>query len=240
MPIPSLTDLLKAGVHFGHQTSRWHPKMSQYIFGTRKGVHIIDIEQTQAQLEKALGAVEKIAADGGKIVFVGTKQQAQSVVEKFATACGMPYVNGRWLGGTFTNFDEISKLIKTYKDLQDKREKGELRKYTKLEQLQFDRKIEELDEKIGGLTTLDKLPEAVFILDMRHDKTALMEAKKTGVKVIALCDTNINPSGADIVIPANDDAIGSITLMTQLIAEAAKAGKAKAKTAPAKKAVAKK
>ncbi len=227
--IPTLEDLLKAGVHFGHQTSRWHPKMKQYIFGERQNIHIIDIEQTQVLLEKTLKYVEDTMANGSNIVLVGTKSQVQSVIEKYALDAGVPYVSTRWLGGTFTNFPEFHKLIKNFIDLRDKREKGELRKYTKLEQLQFDRKIEELDVKIGGLTTLKKLPELVFIADMKHDKTAMMEARKRGMKVIALCDTNTNPELVDFPIPANDDAIGSITLITKLIAEAAKAGKARAK-----------
>lgn len=227
--IPTLEDLLKAGAHFGHQTSRWHPKMKQYIFGERQDVHIIDIEQTQALLEKTLKYVEETMANGGNIVLVGTKSQVQSVVEKYALDAGVPYVSTRWLGGTFTNFPEIQKLIKNFIDLRDKREKGELKKYTKLEQLQFDRKIEELDVKIGGLTTLKKLPELVFIADMKHDKTAMMEARKRGMKVIAICDTNTNPELVDFPIPANDDAIGSVTLITKLIAESAKVGKARAK-----------
>lgn len=227
MPIPTLTDLLKAGVHFGHRTSRWHPAMKQYIFGVRHGVHIIDIEQTKDQLEKALSEIEQIVAKGGKVMFIGTKPQVQDLTEKYAVECGMPYVNGRWLGGTFTNFDEIRKLVKQYLDLKDKREKGELRKYTKLEQLQFDRKIDELEERIGGLTTLNGLPDAVFVFDMRHDKTAVAEANKMDVKVIALCDTNVNPKNANIVIPANDDAMSSLTLMGKLVMEAVKAGKSK-------------
>ncbi|MBT4857502.1 30S ribosomal protein S2 [Candidatus Uhrbacteria bacterium] len=229
MPLPTLTDLLKAGVHFGHRTSRWHPAMRQYIFGVRNGVHVIDIEQTRAQLEKAMAEIEEIVAKGGKIMLIGTKPQVQDMVEKYATECGMPYVCGRWLGGTFTNFEEIHKLVKQYLDLIDKRKKGELKKYTKLEQLQFDRKIDELDEKIGGLTTLTRLPEAVFVFDMRYDKTAVTEASKTGLKVFGLCDTNVSPALADVVIPGNDDAMSSLTLMGKLVMEAVKVGVARSK-----------
>lgn len=227
--IPSLLEMLKAGVHFGHQTSRWHPKMAEYIFGQRGGVHIIDIEQTGKQLEKALNYVEETVARGGVVMFIGTKPQAQTLVERYAKEAGMPYINTRWLGGTFTNFPEIQKLIKSYLDLKDKREKGELKKYTKLEQLQFDRKIEELEEKIGGISDLKKLPEAIFVLDIRHDKTAVAEAAKRGVKIIAICDTNVNPKAINFVIPANDDSIGSLTMITKLMAEAAKIGKARAR-----------
>jgi small subunit ribosomal protein S2 len=222
--------MLKAGVHFGHRTSRWHPKMGPYIFGSRSGVHIIDVEKTSAILEKTMKMIEELVARDGVVMFVGTKKQATDLVEKVARDCGMPFVNTRWLGGTFTNFTEIQRLVRKFIDLKDKREKGELKKYTKLEQLMFDREIEELEGKIGGLGDFKKLPEAIFVLDIRHDKTAVEEARKRGVKVIGICDTNVNPDLADVIIPANDDSIGSLTLITKLIGEAVKAGKAKAKT----------
>ncbi|MFA6130895.1 MAG: 30S ribosomal protein S2 [Patescibacteria group bacterium] len=229
--IPSMLDMLKAGVHFGHRTSRWHPKMKSYIFGARGGVHVIDIEQTRARLEKILTDIEKMIADGGVIMFIGTKKQVQDLVAKYANECNMPYVNTRWLGGTFTNFPEIHKLIKKYLDLKDKRVKGELKKYTKLEQLQFDRKIEDLDGQIGGISILKDLPDAVFVLDMRHDKTAVTEARLRGIKVIGICDTNVNPEMADEVIPANDDSVASVTMITKLITEAVHGGKSNAKKA---------
>lgn len=229
--LPSVLEMLKAGVHFGHRTSRWHPKMEQYIFGSRSGVHIIDVEKTLVILEKTIAMVEELVSRDGVIMFVGTKKQATDLVEKVARDCGMPYVNTRWLGGTFTNFTEIQRLVKKYIDLKDKREKGELKKYTKLEQLMFDREIEELEGKIGGLGEFKKLPDAIFVLDIRHDKTAVQEARIRGVKVIGICDTNVNPDMADVVIPANDDSIGSLTLISKLIGEAVKAGKNKAKTA---------
>lgn len=229
--IPSLQDLLKAGVHFGHRTSRWHPKMEPFIFSTRGGIHVIDIEQTQKMLEQALKTVETITAQGGTVVFMGTKTSVAPIVERYAKEAETPYITNRWLGGTFTNFGEIQKLIKTYLDLQDKRDKGELKKYTKLEQLQFDRKIEELEEKIGGISTLKKLPDAIFVTDIRHDKTAVVEAKKCGVKVIGIVDTNINPAHVDMVIPANDDAIAGVQLITSLMSEAVREGRGKAKSA---------
>jgi small subunit ribosomal protein S2 len=227
---PSLLEMLKAGVHFGHRTSRWHPKMAPFIFGSRAGVHIIDVEKTQVMLEKTISYVEDLVSRGGMILFVGTKKQATDLVQKVATDANAPYVNTRWLGGTFTNFSEIQRLIKNYLDLKDKREKGELKKYTKLEQLQFDRQIVELEGKIGGISTLTKLPEAIFVLDVRHDKTAVDEARKKGVKVIAVCDTNVNPDKIDHVIPANDDSIASLTMITKLMGEAVKTGRSKAKT----------
>lgn len=228
MKLPELLEMLKAGVHFGHQSSRWHPKMAEFIYGERGGVHVIDLEKTRVQLEKALTYVENVVARGGSVMFVGTKRQAQEVVAKYALEAGMPYVNTRWLGGTFTNFPQIQRLIKTYLDLKDKQGKGELKKYTKLEQLQFSRKIEELEDKIGGISTMTRLPEAVFMLDARHDKTAVREAQATKVKIISICDSNVNPVGIDYVIPANDDAVGSLELIAKLIAEAVKSGKAKA------------
>ena len=230
--IPSLQDMLKAGVHFGHRTSRWHPKMAPYIFGARSGIHVIDIEQTKTQLEQVLSYVEDLVARGGMIMFVGTKSQSQELIEKYAKEADMPFVNTRWLGGTFTNFPEIQKLIKQYLDLKDKRDKGELKKYTKLEQLQFDRKIEELDTKIGGMADhIKKLPEAIFVIDVRHDKTAVMEARIKGVKVIGIVDTNVNPDLVDHVIPANDDSMSSVMMMLKLMAEAVKVGRARQQNA---------
>lgn len=227
--IPTLEEMLKAGVHFGHRTSRWHPKMKPFIFGVRGGVHIIDVEQTQKMLKSALDYVQNTVATGGVVLFIGTKNQVTGTVEKYAQEAGMPYINNRWLGGTFTNFSEIQKLIKQFLDLKDKRDKGELKKYTKLEQLQFDRKIEELDEKIGGISTLKKLPDAVFVFDVRNEKTSILEAKKMGITVIGVCDTNVNPKNVDYIIPANDDSIGALQLIAKLISEASKLGKANPK-----------
>lgn len=228
MQIPSVIEMLKAGVHFGHQSSRWHPKMKQFIFGSRGGVHIIDVEKTQAQLESTLDFITQTAARGGTILFVGTKRQAQEIVEKHAKDAGMPYITTRWLGGTLTNFGQVQRLIRHYLDLKDKTDKGELKKYTKLEQLQFSREIEELDGKIGGLATLTRLPDALFIVDARTEKTAVREATTMGVPMIALVDSNVNPTGIKFVIPGNDDAVGSIDLVTKLVADAVKEGKAKA------------
>jgi len=225
--LPSLTEMLKAGVHFGHRTARWHPKMKPFIFGVRGGVHIIDIEQTQQKLQTAIDYMARVAGQGGTVVFLGTKKQLTDIVEKTATSANMPYINNRWLGGTFTNFSEIQKLIRQYLDLKDKRDKGDLKKYTKLEQLQFDRKIAELEEKIGGISTLKKLPEALFVFDARNEKTAILEAKKRGIKVIAICDTNVNPSMIDYVIPANDDSVGSLSLIGRIVADGITEGRNK-------------
>lgn len=226
--LPSLLEMLKAGVHFGHQSSRWHPKMKPFIYGERGGVHIIDVEKTQVKLQRALDYVSALAARGGSIVFLGTKRQAQPIVEQYAKACGMPFVNTRWLGGTLTNFAQMQRIIRHYLDLKDKAEKGELRKYTKLEQLQFSREIEELEGKIGGLSTLTKLPEALFVVDGRLEKTAIREAMSMGVTLVGLVDSNVNPKGFKYVIPGNDDAVGSIEMIAKLISDAVIEGKEKA------------
>lgn len=228
MKIPTSLEMLKAGVHFGHQSSKWHPKMKPYIFGERGGVHIINVEKTAEQLAVTLAFVSQTVSKGGSILFVGTKPQAQSIVAKYAQECGMPYVDARWLGGTLTNYGQLQRLIRHYLDLKDKREKGELKKYTKLEQLQFDREITELDGKIGGLSTLTRVPDALFILDARHEKTAVREAHAMKVPMIALVDSNVNPSGIEYVIPGNDDAVGSLDLITKLVAGAVTEGKNKA------------
>jgi small subunit ribosomal protein S2 len=196
-------------------------------------VHIFDVEKTQQKLEEALTFVTETVAKGGVILFVGTKSQAQSVVAKYGLDAQMPYVSTRWLGGTLTNFPQIQRLIRHYLDLKDKREKGDLRKYTKLEQLQFDREIEELDEKIGGISTMTRLPDALFILDARAEKTAMREALSVHIPMISLVDSNVNPVGIKYVIPGNDDASASIDMITKLVAEAVKEGRAKAVSARA-------
>lgn len=232
LKVPSLEEMLKAGVHFGHQSSRWHPKMGEFIFGKRSNVHIIDLEKTQEQLEKAKDFVSGIVSRGGIVMFLGTKAQTRGYVESAAKSCGMPYVTDRWLGGTITNFEEIHKLIKRLADLKRRRETGDLKKYKKKEQLMFEREIEELEGKVGGISTLSKLPEAIIVFDVRNELTAVKEAGRSGVKVIALCDTNINPMPIDYVVPANDDAVASIDMMTSQFAEAVLEGK---KNAPQKK-----
>lgn len=224
MTQPTIKELLEAGVHFGHQTSRWHPKMAPYIFGAKRGVHIHDLETTQTQLLDALNYVKGVVARGGKVLFVGTKHQAQATIKKYAEACSMPYVTQRWLGGTLTNFSEIKKSIKELRTLKEQRDKGELRKYTKKEQIIIGRKIVDMERKIGGIQTLEKCPEVIFVVDVRSDKTAVREAAVVGVKVVAICDTNVNPTAVDHVIAANDDAIKSIELITRLMSEAVQEG----------------
>ena len=223
--IPTLSELLQAGAHFGHQTSKWHPKMKKFIFGDRQGIHIINLEETQKALESALAFLKQTAARGGIVLFVGTKKQAAPLVARSAEDAGMPYVNRRWLGGTLTNFAVINQVIRKFKDLKRKQEKGELGKYTKYERMKFDEQIKNLELNVGGIKELGRIPEAIFIMDVRKDKTALSEAKRRGVKTVAIVDTNVNPIGIDFPIPCNDDAVKAIDLMVQAVAGACKAGR---------------
>jgi small subunit ribosomal protein S2 len=224
--IPSVLELLQAGVHFGHKASRWHPKMKPYIFGSRNGIHIIDLDKTQAKLAAALDYVRDLAARGGVVLFLGTKRQAKDVIKSAAEDCGMPYVSGRWLGGTLTNFGEIMNVIRRYNDLKAKQASGALAKYTKKEQAQFAKDIEDMEAKVGGIQSITRAPDAIYIVDLKKEKTALAEAMDRKVPVVALTDTNTNPEDVAYAIPSNDDAVKTIELMTKLVAEAVKEGKA--------------
>ena len=228
MKLPTLLELLQAGVHFGHQKGRWHPKMKDFIFTERGGVHIIDLEKTVERLQIATDFIKETAQRGGVILFVGTKRQGQKIIEKYALACGMPYISERWIGGLFTNFSNVNKLIKKYKELTEKKESGALEKYTKKEQVEFNKEIEKLKKLVGGLAELKKIPEAIFVLDVKKEKTAVAEARKRKIPIVAFCDTNINPDLIDYPIPANDDAVKSIEIIVGLIAEAVNEGKAEA------------
>ena len=223
--MPSLIEMLQAGTHFGHQTSKWHPKMKKYLFGSRQGIHIINLEETQKALEEAMAFAKKTTLRGGTILFVGTKKQAASIVAEAAKLCGMPYVNRRWLGGTLTNFASMAALIRKFKDMKRRQEKGEYGKYTKFEQARFNQQIKALDEQVGGIQELTRIPDALFILDIRKDKTALEEGIRRGIKMIAVCDSNVDPTQVDYPIPANDDAVKSIELMTKMIAGAIMEGR---------------
>lgn len=227
--IPDLMTMLKSGVHFGHQLSRRHPKMKPYIFTAKSGFHIINLELTQEKLKEALDYVTKVVANGGTILFLGTKKQAQAIVVKHAKDCAMPFITERWLGGTFTNFGEINRVIKKYTELKKKRASGELDKYTKKERLDFERDIEKLDRVVGGIEEMHKIPDAIFVVDIKKEKTAVAEANKRNIPVIAICDTNANPDKVTYVIPANDDSVKSIELITDLIAQAVKEGQAQKK-----------
>ncbi len=222
--IPDLLTMLKSGVHFGHQLGKRHPKMEPYIFTAKNGVHIINLEKTQEKLAEALAFVQKIVANGGTILFLGTKKQAQPIIAKYAKECGMPYITERWLGGTMTNFPEISRVVRKLTDLKKKKVTGQLEKYTKKEQLDFDKEIEKLDKMVGGIEGMNKAPDAIFICDVRKEKTAVEEAVKKNIPIVAMCDTNVNPEKINYPIPANDDAIKSIELITNLVCEAIKEG----------------
>ena len=225
--IPSTAELLKRGVHFGHKKSRRHPKMEEFIFTVKGDLCIIDVRKTIEHLKAALAYITEVTAKGGVVLMVSTKKQSHTLLAQHAESCGAPYINGRWLGGTLTNFAVISQLIKKFKKLKGDRETGAHEKFTKKEQLDLTREIEELDLSIGGIQNLNKLPDAVFILDLKKDKTALTEALKKGIPIVAVCDTNANPDGIAHIIPANDDAIKSIELMLGLVASAINEGKAK-------------
>lgn len=229
----TIQEMLHAGLHFGHKTSKWHPAMKQFIFGARNGVHIIDLEKTQGMLERAAGFARTIASRGGMILFVGTKRQAKKVMEEAAATAGMPYVNGRWLGGTFTNFSVIIAQSRRMQDLEAKKGSGELEKYTKKEQLKFAREIENLQKNFGGLRALKKLPDAIFVVDINTESISVAEATKLRIPVIAITDTNTDPRKVEYAIPGNDDAIKGIELVAQYIGEAINEGKKEIKDVPA-------
>ncbi len=222
--MPSLMEMLKAGVHFGHQRSRWHPKMQPYIFGVRNGVHIIDLDKTQEELAKAILYVKNLTATGKVILFVGTKKQAREIIKTAAESCAMPYLNERWIGGLLTNFDEFKRRLKKYKSIKEMFATGEIEKYTKHEQTKFKKQLEKMEKHLGGLVTLEKLPDALYVADVRVEKTGITEARRMHVPLVAVCDSNVDPTKIDYPIPANDDAVHSIKMMAILIAQAAQDG----------------
>lgn len=228
--------MLMAGMHFGHKASNWHPKMAPFIYTTRNGLHIIDLKKTKTQLESALKFLEKTVADGGDVLFVGTKSQAKPIIEQYAKQAEMPYIRARWIGGMLTNFNEVKKTIKRYLDLQKGKASGDWSKYTKKEQIGLQKELDKLDASVAGLANVSKLPAAIFIVDIRNEKTALLEANVVDIPVVAVCDTNVNPDRVDHVIPANDDATKGIELIVKLAAEACQAGLKQRKLVPAKKA----
>ena len=203
--IPKLEDMLKAGMHFGHRTNRWHPKMKQFIFTSKNGIYIIDLKKTQEQLEIALDFMTKLVSEGKSILFVGTKNQVSGPLKEMAVKVGQPYIVGKWLGGYLTNFIVVKKSVKKYLDLIEKRETGKLEKYTKKERLNFDREIKKLEMRVGGLATLNKMPDALFVWDIKEEETAIKEAQQKNIPIIGICDTNVNPEEVTYAIPANDD-----------------------------------
>jgi small subunit ribosomal protein S2 len=218
--------LLETGVHFGHRTRKWNPRMKPYIFTERNGIHIIDLQQTLQALEDAYALVRDRVAGGGDVLFVGTKRQAQETIEAEAGRCSMPFVNSRWLGGTLTNWRTIRSRIDELETLERRRDAGEFEAFSKKEALGLTRNIERLQMRLGGIRTMKALPALVFVVDVRREETAVHESNLLGIPVLALVDTNCDPTGVDYVIPSNDDAIRAIKLLTGKVADAVLEGRA--------------
>lgn len=226
MTTVSMRDMLQAGVHFGHQTRYWNPKMDQYIFGARNKIHIINLEYTVPAFNESLDNIRQLAANGNKILMVGTKRAAQKVIKEQAERAGMPYVSHRWLGGMLTNYKTIRASIRRYRELETQSQDGTFEKLTKKEALMRVRLMEKLERSIGGIKDMGGLPDALFVVDVDHERIAIQEANKLGIPVIGIVDTNSNPDGVDQVIPANDDAIRAIKLYATAVADAVLEGKA--------------
>ncbi|MBO9128847.1 30S ribosomal protein S2 [Bacillus sp. 165] len=220
MSVISMKQLLEAGVHFGHQTRRWNPKMKRYIFTERNGIYIIDLQKTVKKVEEAYNVMKNIAADGGNILFVGTKKQAQDAIKEEAIRSGMYYVNQRWLGGTLTNFQTIQKRVKRLKDIEKMQEDGTFEVLPKKEVVQLLKELERLEKFLGGIKDMKDLPDAMFIVDPRKERIAVAEARKLNIPIIGIVDTNCDPDEIDHVIPANDDAIRAVKLLTSKMADA--------------------
>ncbi len=220
MAIITMKQLLEAGVHFGHQTRRWNPKMKPFIFGARNGIHIIDLQKTVRLIKTAYDFVVKTVADGYPVLFVGTKKQAHDSVVEETERCGMFFVVNRWLGGTLTNFQTIKKSIARLKDLERMKEDGSIQRYTKKEALEMDRELVKLEKNLGGIKNMDELPGAVFVIDPKREKIAVREARRLQIPVIAIADSNCDPDEIDFIIPGNDDAIRAIRLITSKMADA--------------------
>jgi len=226
----TMRQMLEAGVHFGHQTRYWNPKMGPFIFGDRNKIHIINLEKSLPLYNDAMNFISKLASKKGNIMFVGTKRQARDIIREEADRCGMPYVNHRWLGGMLTNFKTVKQSIKRLKELEAMDQDGSLDRLTKKEALMRRREMEKLDRSLGGIKDMGGLPDAMFVIDVGHEKIAISEAKKLGIPVIAVVDTNCSPDGIDYMIPGNDDAIRAITLYAQGAANAILEGKASSST----------
>ncbi|QJP10927.1 30S ribosomal protein S2 [Pseudomonas multiresinivorans] len=221
----NMRDMLKAGVHFGHQTRYWNPKMGKFIFGARNKIHIINLEKTLPMFNEALTFVERLAQGKNKILFVGTKRSAGKIVREEAARCGMPYVDHRWLGGMLTNYKTIRQSIKRLRELEVQSQDGTFAKLTKKEALMRSRDLEKLDRSLGGIKDMGGLPDALFVVDVDHERIAITEANKLGIPVIGIVDTNSSPEGVDYVIPGNDDAIRAVQLYLGSMAEAVLRGK---------------
>ena len=225
MAVVTMKQLLEAGVHFGHQTRRWNPKMKRFIHGERSGIHIVDLHQTLDHLKRAYVFIRDLVADGGVVMFVGTKKQAQDSIQSYAERCNMPYVNERWQGGMLTNFHTIAKRISKMKEYQRMRASGEMDAMPKKEALHYGRELAKLERNLGGIRDMEKQPDAVFILDTKKEHIAVTEARKLGVPIVAVVDTNCDPDLVDYAIPGNDDAIRSGQLMSRVVSDAVQEGR---------------
>jgi len=225
MAVITMRQMLEAGAHFGHQTRRWNPKMKRFIFGERNGIYIIDLQQTLTRVETAYNFVRELSANGGTVLFVGTKKQAQDPVRSYADKCGMPYVNERWLGGMLTNFETISKRVGKMLEYERMKASGEFEVMIKKEALLLDRELEKLQRNLGGLRDMKRRPDAIFVLDTKKEHIAVTEANKLGIPVVAVVDTNVDPDVIQFPIPGNDDAIRANALMSRVIADAIEEGR---------------
>ena len=225
MAVISMKQLLEAGVHFGHQTRRWDPRMAEYIFQARNGIHIIDLQKTSKKIDEAYQFVKEASEEGKEILFVGTKKQAQECVKEAALACGMYYIDQRWLGGMLTNFDTIQKRIQRLKDLETMAEDGTFEVLPKKEVILLKKEMEKLERNLGGIKEMNKLPGVIFVVDPKKERIAILEARKLNIPVVGLIDTNCNPEDVDYVIPGNDDAIRAVKLITTVMANAVIEGK---------------
>ncbi len=225
MALVTLQELLDSGVHFGHQTRRWNPKMRRFILGERNGIYLVDLRKTLSGIESAYTYVRDLSAKDGIILFVSTKKQTQGPVKDYADACGMPYVNQRWLGGMLTNFSTVSGRVKRMKELRVMQANGDFEGMPKREALRHSRELEKLDRNLSGIANLDRVPDAIFVVDTKKEHIAVTEARKLGLPVVAVVDTNCDPDVIDYVIPGNDDAIRSVGLLSRLIADAVTEGR---------------
>ncbi|MDA8118201.1 MAG: 30S ribosomal protein S2 [Actinomycetota bacterium] len=224
-PVVTMRQLLEAGVHFGHQTRRWNPKMKRFIYGEQNGIYVIDLHQTLRRIETAYVFTRDLASKGGNVLFVGTKKQTKDAIARYAELCGMPYVNERWLGGMLTNFTTISGRVKKMQEYERMKAAGDFEAMPKKEALILSRELEKLQRNLGGLRSLDRLPDAIFVIDTKKEAIAVTEANKLGIPVVAVVDTNCDPDVIQFVIPGNDDAIRSGDLMSRIIAEAVVEGR---------------
>jgi len=231
MSLVTMRQMLEAGVHFGHQTRYWHPKMAPFIFGERNKIHIINLEKSLPMFNEALNFLGKVTADGGKVLFVGTKRSARDVVGEEARRCNMPFVNHRWLGGMLTNFNTVKQSIKRLKDIEGMRADGSIDRLNKKEGLMVIREQEKLERSLGGIKDMNRMPDAMFVIDVGYEKIAVAEAKKRGIPVVAIVDSNASPEGIDYVVPGNDDAMRAIQLYVAAIADSIMEAKGASATA---------